>query len=258
VQSLKERALRFLGRGHTANDARVGIALATECFSRYSFDMIYGRPGQTPVHWRRELGEALTLVGGHISLYQLTIEPGTIFHRDGVAEADEETAAALFEVSQELMESNGLFSYEISNYARPGEECRHNLACWRGGDYLGIGPGAHGRLTSPLGTEAIEQIRSPEKWLLAVEKNSRGSAQRSILSSQERCEELLLMGLRLNEGVDAERFFALTGKKIERTVNSYALERLVHGGFLEINNTCLRATKAGRLCLNAVLVELLA
>lgn len=258
VQSLDDQALRFLGRGHTAAEAVLALDLAKRHFPRVSFDMIYGRPGQTVSSWRRELGGALALAGGHLSLYQLTVEPGTTFHARGVAETDEESGAALYEITQEALEAHGFAGYEVSNYAEPGEECRHNLVCWRGGDYLGIGPGAHGRLTSAQGTEAWEQIAAPELWLKTVEEAGRGTAQRIVLSPRERRQELLLCGLRLAEGIRRDRFFHLTGLDLEEAVDANALKRMIDGGFLEIDGNRLRATGDGRLRLNAVLAGLLA
>jgi len=257
LQALDDRALRFLGRGHTAAEALSALDLAKRHFPRVSFDMIYGRPGQTVSSWRSELAEALALAGGHLSLYQLTVEPGTAFQARGVVETDEESGAMLYETTDEMLKAHGFGAYEVSNYARPGEECRHNLACWQGGDYLGIGPGAHGRLTSARGTEALEQIAAPEQWLKMVEETGCGTAHRSVLSPHERRQELLLCGLRLTEGVRRDRFLHLAGIDLEQAVDNNALRRMVEGGFLEIDGKGLRATGAGRLRLNAVLAGLL-
>ena len=173
VQSLDDRALGFLGRGHDAAEARAAVAVAHARFPRVSFDLIYARPGQSPAAWRRELAEALQIAGEHLSLYQLTLEPGTAFHaraaRGALALPGGDAAAALYDVTQEVLEGAGLPAYEISNHAVPGAESRHNLTYWRSGDYLGVGPGAHGRLTGGGAVLAIAQTRSPERWLAAVE-----------------------------------------------------------------------------------------
>src|SRR4029077_15882235 len=178
IQALRLDALRFLGRGHDRDEAIAAIRLARDTFVRYSFDLIYARPGQSVAAWERELDEALSLAGEHLSLYQLTIEPDTAFGnraaRGEVLAADEETGAALFEATQRRLAAGGLPAYEISNHARPGPECRHNLAYWRYEDYLGIGPGAHGRVTRDRGKVATLQRRAPEAWLAAIEES--GSA----------------------------------------------------------------------------------
>ncbi|MGH7060985.1 MAG: radical SAM family heme chaperone HemW, partial [Stellaceae bacterium] len=178
VQALDDAALRFLGRRHDRAEAIAAIGLATRLFPRSSFDLIYARPGQTPAGWQDELDVALDLAGEHLSLYQLTIEPGTAFGnraaRGETLMPDDEMAAALFELTQQRLTAAGLPAYEISNHARPGAECRHNLAYWRYEDYLGIGPGAHGRITWADGKIATRQIRSPEAWLAAIEANGSG------------------------------------------------------------------------------------
>jgi len=258
VQALDDAALRFLGRRHSAAEAVAAVAMARRAFRRYSFDLIWGRPGQRPAEWRRELGEAVAMAGDHLSVYQLTIEPGTAFRRDGVAAADEETALAMWRATEELLAAAGLPAYEISNHARRGGECRHNLAVWQGGDYLGVGPGAHGRVTGGGGTVATRAGRSPEKWLAAIEAGGDGLAERECLSAAERREELLLMGLRLTRGIDRARFRAAAGGEPEAAVDQAALATLTEGGFLEADREGLRATAAGRLRLNAVLARLLA
>src|SRR5438067_11069938 len=175
VQALDPPALRFLGRGHSRDEAVAAIALARDIFPRYSFDLIYARPGQSVAAWEAELGEALSLAGTHLSLYQLTIEPGTAFGnraaRGEILSADEDTAVALYEVTQQRLAAAELPAYEISNHAGPGAECRHNLAYWRYEDYLGIGPGAHGRVTRDSGKMATQQLRAPEAWLDGIERD---------------------------------------------------------------------------------------
>ena len=258
AQALDDDALRFLGRGHSAAEARAAVALATLIFPRFSFDLIWGWPGHELAAWRRQLGEALAMAGEHLSAYQLTIEPGTAFWREGVPAAGEDTGVALYEITQESLVGAGLPAYEISNHARPGGECRHNLAVWCGADYVGIGPGAHGRLSRDGRTDATRAIRAPEKWLAKVESCGTGLAERVPLTAGERREELLLLGLRLTQGVLREDFRALTGVEPEEAVDRAALARLVEGGFIESDAVGLRATPAGRLRLNAVLAQLLA
>jgi oxygen-independent coproporphyrinogen-3 oxidase len=258
VQAFDDDALRFLGRGHTAAEARAAVDMAVLIFPRFSFDLIWGWPGHEVAAWRRHLGEALAMAGEHLSAYQLTIEPGTAFWREGVPAAGEDTGVALYEITREVLAGGGLPAYEISNHARPAGECRHNLAVWRSVDYLGIGPGAHGRLTRDGGTDATRAIRAPEKWLAKVEARGDGLAERVALAPSERREELLLLGLRLTEGVERDGFRALAGVEPEDAVHRVALARLAEGGFIESDAAGLRATPAGRLRLNAVLAQLLA
>ena len=258
VQSLDDAALRFLGRRHSAAEAKRAIAVAAEIFRRFSFDLIYGLPGQTADEWKQQLGEALELAGGHLSCYQLTIEPGTPFHRDRVQAADEATGAMLYDVTQEALSAAGLALYEVSNHARPGQECRHNVSGWRGGDYLGIGPGAHSRLTDGRRAEASHRILKPERWLAKVEAEGHGTAKTMALSTQARIEELVMTGLRLAEGISAKRFRRLTGRNLESVLDAGGLKRMTDGGFVTSDDFGLRATAKGRLCLNAVLGQLLA
>lgn len=258
VQALDDAALRSLGRGHSAAEAVAAVALAARTFPRFSFDLIWGRPGQRPADWRAELRRATAMAGNHLSVYQLTIEPGTAFRRDGVAAADEDDALAMWLVTQEELAAAGLPAYEISNHAREGRECRHNLAIWRGGCYLGIGPGAHGRIAAGGSVVATRAGRSPEKWLVAIEAGSDGLAEREEVGIAERREELLLMGLRLTRGIERARFRVLAGIEPEAAVNPTALSMLIGAGFLESDAAGLRATAEGRLRLNAVLARLLA
>ena len=252
VQSFDDGALRFLGRGHSAKEAKGALRLAAETFPRFSFDLIYGLPDQTPDDWTRELDSALSLAGDHLSLYQLSIEPGTPFHRDGVRAVGDDLGAALYRITQEKMEQAGLPSYEISNHARSGFECRHNLDIWRGGDYAGVGPGAHGRLTNASSTETIYQIHTPERWLAAVEAGGHATAKRKTLTPIERAEEILMTGLRLSEGIRRDRL-----AELENIIDASGLTRMIGGGFLENGGGGLRATLSGRLCLNEVLRQLL-
>ncbi len=258
VQSLQDESLKFLGRGHSAEEAINAINLAAKTFSRMSFDLIYGLPGQTRSQWKEELTSALDLSGGHLSAYQLTIEPGTPFFRDQVPAADEETGTTLYEITQTVLEGAGLGAYEISNHARPDQQCRHNLDIWQGGDYAGIGPGAHGRLTGASGTDGVYQIHTPGRWLDKVEADGFATAKRNTMGTQERAEEILMTGLRLSDGIDRERFRSLTGFDLETWLDGNSLNRMIEGGFLELNDTSLRTTASGRLCLNEVLRQLLA
>ncbi len=261
VQALEDAALRFLGRGHDVREAREAIELARATFPRFSFDLIYARPGQTVAAWRAELAEALALAGDHVSLYQLTIEAGTAFAtalaRGDFRLPDEDAAGTLYEATQDALGAAGLPAYEISNHARPGEECRHNLAYWRGQDYLGVGPGAHGRLSSGPARFATRQLKAPETWLAAVEARGHGTAEFVRLTPDERRSELVMTGLRLAEGIARDRFFAATGLRFEEAFAG-RLAPLIEGGFLELTESALRATPAGRQRLNAVLGRLLA
>jgi len=261
VQALDPAALTFLGRGHSVGEAIAAIALARRQFPRFSFDLIYARPGQEPAQWDAELKQALSLAGDHLSLYQLTIEKGTAFHtahaRGDFAIPDDDRAGMLYELTQLRLNEAGLPSYEISNHARPGGESRHNLVYWRYGDYVGIGPGAHGRLTLGGAKVATRQLRLPETWLAAVERRGEGTDECNPISAAERIEEMLMMGLRLNESVPRARFRRECGAGPEDVLDPPALARLVDGGFLVVDGDGLRATEAGRQRLNAVLGTLL-
>jgi putative oxygen-independent coproporphyrinogen III oxidase len=263
VQALDDDALKFLGRIHGRAEAIAAVERAAALFPRFSFDLIYARPGQDEAALRAELTQALALAGGHLSLYQLTIEPGTAFHtahRLGeLATPGEDSAARLYEVANEMLEAAGLPAYEISNHARPGEASRHNLTYWRYGDYVGIGPGAHGRVSlAGGGKAATRQRRLPEAWLKAVEAEGHATEERLALEPAVRFEEMLMMGLRLREGVALVAIEEETGAPFAEQVDADRLARLIDGGFLELDETRLRGTPAGRLRLNAVLGELLA
>jgi len=253
VQSFDDTALSFLGRGHSASEAKVAIDMAAQTFERFSFDLIYARPGQTAAQWRAELSDALSFAPGHLSLYQLSIEAGTPFFRDGVIAADSDSGADLFELTDRMTADAGLAAYEISNHARPGEECRHNVLGWQGHDYVGIGPGAHGRLSPAGSSEAIYQIHDPERWLAAAETKGHATAKRTPLSAAERREEIIMTGLRLNRGIKRDVFDTL-----KQAVATDALDRLIEEDFLVLDNESLRTTARGRLCLNAVIANLLA
>jgi len=257
VQSLDDASLRSLGRLHTAAEARAAVDIARRTFDRFSFDLIYARPGQTLEAWRAELEEALALAGRHVSLYQLTIEQGTPFaelHARGKLHTpDPDSARAFYELTQELTEAAGLPAYEISNHAAPGEECRHNLLYWRYGEYAGIGPGAHGRVVAGGVRQATVAERNPERWAGAVEARGHGLAEAVALSRAEEADEALLMGLRLAEGIDLDGLAALTGF----TPNERTVAGLIGLGLIErpaANRLC--ATAAGRIVLDQVVVQL--
>jgi putative oxygen-independent coproporphyrinogen III oxidase len=257
VQSFDDAQLKALGRLHSASEAKAGIAVARETFERFSFDLIYARPRQTPDDWRQELGQALDLAGRHLSLYQLTIEPETPFaqlHAAGkLAVPDPDAALALYEITQEMTERAGLAAYEISNHAAPGEESRHNLLYWRYGEYVGVGAGAHGRLVLDGRRHAIATERQPERWLERVERTGHGAVEMTALSDAEQADEALLMGLRLAEGLDLDRLAAVGGL----TPAAHATDQLIGLGLLEwCGPRRLRAAKDGRFVLNEVVLQL--
>ena len=266
VQSLDDDALHFLGRGHSAQEALDAIAAASRLFERYSFDLIYALPDQTVAEWTHELDRALQLCGGHLSVYQLTIEPGTAFHarhrRGELPLPTNARVAALFEATQERLEATGLPGYEISNHARPGQACRHNLTYWRYGDYIGIGPGAHGRLTvaTETGTaiHATRQHRAPEPWLSAIERHGDATRECTALEPDTVRDELVMMGLRLRHGIDRDTFKDRVGESLEDTLRESRVDALVQAGFLILDGRGMRATAAGRQRLDSLLAHLLA
>ena len=262
VQALEDRVLRFLGRAHDAAEARRAIGAAQRQFGRYSFDLIYARPRQTIAEWTRELRDALTMASDHLSVYQLTIEPGTAFHaahaRGEVVLPSEDEAAELFEATQDILATAGLPAYEISNHARRGSECRHNLAYWRYDDYVGVGPGAHGRLTLDGKKVATRQERAPETWLAAVRARGHATAEAREIAPRDAAEEALMMGLRLTEGIAADEFRHRTGIDLDDALDRSRLTDLIGGGFVVRDALGLRATRDGRRVLNAVLAQLIA
>ena len=262
VQALDPEALRFLGREHSTDEALAALDTARRHFGRTSFDLIYARPGQTPEAWAAELERALALAGEHLSLYQLTIERGTRFftdHARGVFSLPgEEEAALMFEQTQARLAASGRPAYEISNHARPGAACRHNLIYWRYQDYVGVGPGAHGRFALGDLKRATRRMSGPEAWLDAVERTGRGTAETNDVGGQDRVEEALMMGLRLAEGIDRATFASVAGADPVEALGERRLAPLVEAGFLEINPTHLTATLSGRQRLNAVLERLIA
>ena len=261
VQALDDAGLAALGREHSVAEALDAVALAARVFERFSFDLIYARPGQTPAAWAAELAQALAMAGEHLSLYQLTIEPGTPFHaafRQGrLPLPDEEAQAAMFEATQEAMSTAGLPAYEVSNHARPGAESRHNLVYWRGGDYAGIGPGAHGRLTQGGRRRATVAHRRPERWLEAVAAAGHGLAEDAPLTREAAARELVMMGLRLSDGVALETFDTAAVASLDSVTDGQALAQLVEAGLLYRTSDRLGATADGRQVLNAVLARLL-
>tara|TARA_R110000868_G_scaffold13223_3_gene62077 strand:+ start:673 stop:1860 length:1188 start_codon:yes stop_codon:yes gene_type:complete len=258
VQSLDDKELKFLGRLHTADEALKAIGLARDIFPRLSFDLIYARPQQTREAWARELKLALAHAVDHLSLYQLTIEEGTAFaklyEKGSFKLPDEDAAAELYSMTGEICGEHGMSAYEVSNYAKAEQECRHNLVYWRYGDYVGVGPGAHGRLTTDQGRIATAALKAPGAWLASVEANDHGLETREFVSATEQGDEMMLMGLRLSEGVSLNRFERLAGAPIEAT----RLTGLIGQGLLTRDGDVIAATPDGRLVLNGVLGRLLA
>ena len=261
VQALDDAALSFLGRQHSAAEALEAVALARAAVPRFSFDLIYARPGQSLAAWREELTRALDEGPEHIALYQLTIEENTVFHgawrRGELTLPEEEAAARLYETTQADLEAAGLAAYEISNHARTGAACRHNLTYWRYGDYVGVGPGAHGRVTLGGQKWATRRHRAPEAWLKTVEAEGHATRQRQALSPRERLEEMLMMGLRLEEGVSRAAFRRELDGEPEALLNPRALAALEESGFLTLDGECLRASAEGRQRLDPLLARLL-
>jgi len=260
IQALDDAALANLGRAHTAAQAIAALEFARETFPRLSFDLIYARPGQTLLAWREELARALALAADHLSLYQLTIEPGTAYealHRAGkIILPDDTLAEALYDATEEEAAKFGLSAYEISNYAKPGAQSRHNLAYWRYGDYAGIGPGAHGRLAFGTKIAATRRHRAPEIWAARVEQQGHGSTPEEDISPATRAREALLMGLRLTEGIATAHFEARTATPLLEAVDPFILQACIEEGYLEQTQTHLKATSTGRRILDALLPRL--
>ncbi len=260
IQSLDETALRALGRQHSVAEAIAALALARRLFPRVSFDLIYARSGQDLDGWRKELRAALAIAADHLSLYQLTIEPATqfeaLFRQGKIILPDEDTAAALYDMTGDECARAGLWAYEISNYARPGEESRHNLAYWRYLDYAGIGPGAHGRVTIGGSLHATRRHRAPEVWADRVEGAGDGLTSDEPVPSEERAREALLMGLRLAEGIDLARFVARTGRAAADSVDGSVLSQCIAAGYLIETPERLLATREGRIRLDSLLAAL--
>ncbi len=261
VQSFEEASLKFLGRQHSAGQAIAAIELGVKIFPRISFDLIYARPGQTEAAWRAELRQALTLAADHLSLYQLTIEDGTkfatLYGRGEFTLPEEDLAARLYEATAEEAACFGLVPYEISNYAKPGAESRHNLAYWRYQDYAGIGPGAHGRVMLGGELRATTRHRAPEAWMELVEAQGHGTTTEEEIAPEDRAREALLMGLRLAEGVSLPRFAARTGVALADAVDPAMLAACIEEGYLTLSDTIIAATEQGRHRLDALLPALL-
>jgi len=262
IQALNDADLKRLGRQHSAAEGVAAFGVASKIFSRFSFDLIYARPDQTPDLWRAELAEALKMAGGHMSLYQLTIEEGTQYHtlhqRGELIVPDDDAGATLYEITQEMTEGAGLPAYEISNHARPGDESRHNMVYWRYGDYAGVGPGAHGRLTLDGEKFATRAHRAPEMWMERVNAKGHGAHDMEPVDAKDRGRELLLMGLRLMEGVSLANFQKETDTGLSDFVNPKRVKMLEDEGLLTLADNRLTATVKGRQRLNAVLAYLLA
>lgn len=257
IQALNDEDLRRLGRIHTVAEAKAAFDIARNCFDRVSFDLIYARQGQTLEAWKAELNEALSMAIDHVSLYQLTIEDGTAFG-DRYARGklrglpEDDIAADMYLATQEITSAHGMAGYEVSNHAKPGAESRHNLIYWRYGDYAGIGPGAHGRLTLNGARFATETHLAPGAWLEAVNKGN-GESLRELLSREDAAAEYLMMGMRLTEGLDMVRYAQLSGRPIRKS----KLADLADLGMVTISEQRLRTTHKGRAVLNAVLRDLL-
>jgi oxygen-independent coproporphyrinogen-3 oxidase len=259
VQALDDGALAALGRTHSAREALDALGVARAVFDRYSFDLIYARPAQTPETWASELRAALAQAGEHVSLYQLTIEQETPFaalHAAGkLRPPDDQSARILYDVTQEICAAHDLPAYEISNHARPGGECRHNLIYWRGQEYAGIGPGAHGRLDIAGERHATATERRPETWLARVEQHGHGLVSDEGLTSAEAADEFLLMGLRLAEGIDPRRYEKLAGRSLQQERIAF----LRGEGFVETTSAGrLRVTPTGFPVLDSVVADLAA
>ncbi len=259
VQALDDQSLKELGRLHSAQEALDAISVARSIFERYSFDLIYARPRQTLEGWKTELKQAISEAAEHLSLYQLTIEPGTPFfglHKAGkLIVPNDDLGRDLYDLTQQICDDAGLPAYEVSNHARPGAECRHNLVYWRGHEYAGVGPGAHGRLNIDGRRYATETEKKPEAWLDLVARNGHGLTVDEKLQPNEVADEFLLMGLRLAEGIDPQRFTSLCGRSLDPARVSY----LRDGGAVEtMDNGRLRVTQSGFPLLDAVVADLAA
>lgn len=259
VQSLHDRDLKLLGRLHDVKTALEAIEIARNTFRRLSFDLIYARPDQTLEDWQRELEQAISLAADHLSLYQLTIEEGTPFfnlYKAGKLQVpDPDLGAEFYALTQDVTEFHGLPAYEVSNHAKPGAECRHNLVYWRYGDYVGVGPGAHGRITVGVTKLATATERYPETWLENVETHGHGMIEKTGLTEEELGDEYLLMGLRLMEGVDLGRYETLAHRSVDPRRLADLLE---HGMVEQLGENRVRATREGFFVLDAVVADLAA
>ena len=258
IQSLNEKDLKALGRTHTVKEALSAFEIAQQNFTAVSFDLIYARQNQKLKQWEMELNQALDLGASHMSLYQLTIEQGTAFgdrYNRGTLKGlpSDDISAELYDITSNLCENRGFSAYEVSNYAKAGSESVHNLVYWRYGDYIGIGPGAHGRLTIEGERYATETFLSPEKWLTKVDKQGSGESCLSVLSQEQQAAEMVMMGLRLNEGINLKRFEHLSGSSFSEEKLSF----LKSIQLIEQKEGNIISTFSGRKVLNSVLAELL-
>lgn len=261
VQSLDDKELAFLGREHSASEAIKTIETAKKVFSRYSFDLIYARPNQKIEEWDRELSQALTLAGGHLSLYQLTIEENTAFYhlykKGGFILPSDDEAEELYLFTEEKMRQNDFSAYEVSNYAREGEESRHNIGYWRGDSYIGCGAGAHGRISINGKRIATQTLKSPERWLENVEKQGHALEIWQELSLESEAEEMLMMGVRLSSGINYNNFIRKNGYDLRDYINLKKRDLYTEQGLLENDASNLKTTIKGRLLLNRLTAELL-
>lgn len=261
IQALDDAALSALGRTHSVEEALASIILSRNMFNHFSFDLIYARPGQTPTAWQKELLSALDLTRGHLSAYQLTIEAGTPFFlaqaRGSLNLPGEDDSAAMFDITQRILEDAGMPAYEISNHAQPGHESTHNLSYWRHRDYLGIGPGAHGRITLNNQVHETRQHRAPEIWLERTRTNGHATQRSAALDTKTLVSEVSIMGLRLVEGLNETAFAHRTGITLDQAFSPRVIERLIDAGYLERSPGRMAATFAGRQRLDSVLEALL-
>ena len=253
VQSLREKSLEFLGRTHNVLEAKKAIIETQKIFNRSSFDLIYALPNQNIKLWKDELREAVDLAHNHLSLYQLTIEENTPFKNQNIATQNEEESLKLYNVTTDILKEHKFIAYEVSNYAKKGEESQHNLAYWNYRDYLGIGAGAQSRITISDEKYAIKNISKPKKWLEKITLKKNGVLEKELLSSKEKCIETLMMGLRLKEGMPRFAFIEKTGVALEEIIPIDKLNMLINEGYIISNDSTLKATNKGRLCLNSIL-----
>ncbi|OJV46457.1 MAG: hypothetical protein BGO28_02625 [Alphaproteobacteria bacterium 43-37] len=258
VQSLRPEALKFLGREHSASEAMAAIQQARGIFPRYSFDLIYARPGQTLKEWEAELQEALDLAGEHLSLYQLTIEPGTAFAqqyaRGDVKMPSDELSDDFFELTQSLMDHHGMPAYEVSNHAAPGKECCHNMIYWQYQEYIGVGPGAHGRLMDTRGRRlATVQLKTPEAWLAKIEEGDATPEQMNQIEQADLVYEMMMMGLRIRSGIDLASFQQITGMSFEAAFPREKMTSLCDEGYCRLSADKLEMTIAGLKNVNSIL-----
>lgn len=257
VQSLRQKDLEFLGRKHSVDEALNAIAIARNTFKRFSFDLIYTRPHQTLKEWETELKEALSLGSNHLSLYQLTIEQGTPFnlayHRGDFSMPESDKSADFYELTNDIMQDHGLPAYEVSNYAKPGEECRHNLTYWHYDDYLGIGPGAHSRITQDGNKYALRRHRSPELWLQHIVENDKILENLKLIEPSIKREEFFMMGLRLTQGISLERIQKEFGAPLEKVLDETKIRALLNEGLLVYTPDSIQLTPGGLIRLNKIL-----